>query len=88
MLKRDVRNTGDALAYLLDCTLATIEHYMTLKRPPAGECKRQIGIAQHGLDWCRRFDVDLSSTRARDIGESVGEWYNNGRSEWEKTVGF
>jgi len=39
-----ITSKDHALAYVVDCTLATIEGYLDQKRPPKGELKRQIDI--------------------------------------------
>ena len=39
-----------ALAYMTECTLATIEHLKMKTQPPKGEIERQIDIALVGLD--------------------------------------
>ena len=39
----------DALCYMTECTLATVEHMDLLKRKPAGEFARQKGLADTGL---------------------------------------
>ena len=39
----------DALCYLTECTLATVEHMDLLTRKPAGEFARQKDIANTGL---------------------------------------
>ena len=72
-----MRNEGEALVYLIDCTLATVCGMALNKRRPAGEFRRQISIAQKGLDWAIAFRVPLSS-RPKDVVEkfrgSVNEW--------------
>lgn len=75
MLKRDVRNEGQALAYLIDCTLATVCDMAAKKRRPKYEFERQVSIAQTGILWALEFGVDLSSTRAADVGrDGVRQW--------------
>lgn len=65
----EVNTEGKALAYLLDCTLATVESLAITKSRKQYEYKRQISIAQTTLDWCRQFGVDVSKTRAKKIIE-------------------
>ena len=38
-----------ALAYMTECTLATVEHLEMRTRPPKGEIERQQEIAEIGL---------------------------------------
>lgn len=77
MNMHDVRDPGQALAYITDCTLATVSDLAALARPPKHELLRQIGIAQKAIDWMDRFGVDYSKTRAADVkklGGTVGDW--------------
>lgn len=75
MLKRDVREPGHALAYLIDCTLATVCDMAAKKRRPKHEFERQVSIAQTGILWALEFGIDLSKTRAADIGrDGVMQW--------------
>lgn len=72
-----VKNEGEALMYLIDCTLATVCHMAMLKSRKKGEYQRQIRIAEKGLGWAKAFGVPLTS-RAKDVEEkhdgSVVEW--------------
>lgn len=73
----DVRDTGQALAYITDCTLATVTDLASRTRPPKNELKRQINIAQKAIDWMDAFGVDYSKTRAAEvkvIGGTVEKW--------------
>ncbi|WP_455233406.1 hypothetical protein [Geopseudomonas aromaticivorans] len=77
MSRHRVSDTGGALAYLTDCTLATVCHLAGKKSAPQSELRRQISIAQQGIDWMIRFGVDYSHTRAADVvamGGSVEAW--------------
>jgi len=78
MLTSSVRTEKDALAYLLDCTLATVESLAMRKSRPKGEFERQKQIAQQVLDWCDQFDIDISGTRGEDVrfmcGGDVDKW--------------
>lgn len=67
MLSRDVKNEKEALAFLLDCTLATVETMAMKKSRLKGEFDRQKGIAEKAMGWCVQFNVDISTTRAHDI---------------------
>jgi len=49
----NLRSQEDALAYLTECTLATVCHMAGLSKPPKGELSRQISIAQTGIDWVK-----------------------------------
>lgn len=77
MNMHEVRDAGQALAYVTDCTLATVTDLASLARPPKHELKRQIGIAQKAIDWMDLFKIDYSSTRAHDVknnGGTVEAW--------------
>lgn len=74
---RDIKDPQGALAYVVDCTLATVCDMASKKSAPKGELKRQIGIAQKGLDWMNRFGVDYAHTRGKEVmeqGGSVSAW--------------
>lgn len=66
-----VRTEGDALVYMIDCTLATITQMAMRKSRPVGEFNRQISIAQKGLRWAMEFKVPLDS-RPKDVAEKFG----------------
>ncbi len=62
-----VRTPEEALAYITDCTLATVAHMSMLKSKKKGEFTRQISIAQAAVDWMLLMKVDMSGTRAEDV---------------------
>jgi hypothetical protein len=76
MNQNNVRSPGDALVYLIDCTLATVEHMALKKSRSEGEYRRQQAIAQKGIDWALEFHLDLSSTRANEVQKvgNVAAW--------------
>lgn len=77
MHKDQVRTPEQALAYLVDCTLATISDLASKKSRPKGEFERQIRIAQQGIDWMKEMNIDPSTTRAEEItnqGITVTQW--------------
>lgn len=57
MRKDQVRTPGDALSYLVDCTLATVSSMAMRKSRIKYEYERHISIAQHGVDWMRQMNV-------------------------------
>lgn len=81
MQTHDVRTPDQALAYLVDCTLATVSDMAMKTRRPKFEFERQVGIAQTGIDWMRGMSVDFSGTRAQtivsDFNGSVAKWANS-----------
>jgi len=78
MFKSRVLNPQDALAYVTDCTLATVSDMASKKSSPKGEFGRQVGIAQQAIEWMLEFEVDFSNTRAADVVKnhdgSVAAW--------------
>lgn len=79
MQKHQVRDAGQALAYITDCTLATVCDMAGKKSRPKHEFERQMSIAQRAIDWMQSFGVDFSGTRAADVVEagSVQKWAEN-----------
>lgn len=77
MKRENIRSAEDALAYLLDCSLATVEMMAFKKTRPKNEYVRQISIAQTNYDNCVIFGSDISGTRGADVAlncGSVGIW--------------
>ena len=76
MLKYNVRNPADALAYITDCNLATVESMAKKSKRRKFEFNRQISIAQTAVDWMQQMGVDMSSTRAEEVikSGSVQKW--------------
>lgn len=72
MLKYEVRTPADALAYITDCTLATVCDMASRKRRPKYELERQIGIAQTAITWMKQMGVDFRTTRAADADAEGG----------------
>lgn len=68
----DSRSPEQALAYMADCCLATVEHMALLKSRPKQEYIRQISIAQSAVDWILTMDVEHSKTRVTQIREHRG----------------
>ena len=78
MRKELVRCPADALVYITDCSLATVERLAMLKSRSKHEYSRQISIAQAGVDWLRDFDISVKKTRIEEVlsssGGSVADW--------------
>lgn len=79
MLMPDLVSTPEeALLYVTDCTLATVEWYAGRKSRPAGEFRRQKEMAQRFLNWLLDFDVSVEGSRAEIICDefecSVERW--------------
>jgi hypothetical protein len=76
-MKNYVKTPEQAIAYLVDCSLATVCHMAMLKSRKIGEYERQISIAQTGINWIKEFKIDAAKTRANEIivsNISVAEW--------------
>lgn len=75
MQKHEVRTPSDALAYIVDCQLATVAEMAMKKTRGKFDYQRHIAIAQSGLDWMRGMDVPLDGTRAGKIENGdVAAW--------------
>ena len=77
MQKHHVRTPDQALSYIIDCTLATVADLASRKSRKKSEFKRQIAIAQQGIDWMKAMGVEMSTTRAEKItqdGVTVEQW--------------
>lgn len=81
MRKEFVRTPEEALAHMVDCTLATVCDLASKKSKSKTEYERQISIAQAGVDWMRAMGIRKEGTRAADLpaSGSVTEWAN----QWE-----
>lgn len=79
-----LRNHEDGLAYMIECTLATVAGLLLKKKTPKFELSRQITIAQKGLDCLGKRKYDNSCTRLVKITEqfdnSVQAWADDFRS--------
>jgi hypothetical protein len=82
MLRRNVSTPEDALLYLTDCCLATVEGMAMKKSRIKYEFARQIAIAQEACDWLRDMGINPEGTRAEDIvgKKTVEEWAQQIRS--------
>ena len=76
MMDYQVSDTGMALSYLVNCTLATVCDLAGKKSRSHYELDRQIGIAQKGYDWMIQMGVNLDSRPAevQASNGSVREW--------------
>ena len=75
--KERIHTPEQALAYLIDCTLATVSSMAMKKKRAKYEYERQISLAQTGVDWLVSMKIDPSGTRAQDIIEkkqTVAQW--------------
>lgn len=91
-MKHRVTNPAQALAYITDCTLATVSKMALLKSKNKAEYNRQIGIAQTSIEWMVKFGVSMAGTRAIDVlkAGSVEKWasqYLPDTQESNKVVG-
>lgn len=84
LTSKNIRSRDDALVFLTECCLATLDHLVDLSRPPKQEIERQISIAQTGIDWIKTAESRERSSRVDEVidrGGSVREWLS-GRSNY------
>jgi hypothetical protein len=76
MNQLSVKDPGMALAYITDCTLATVCDLAMKKARAQYEFDRQKSIAQKAINWMVEMNVDFSRTRAADVvnAGSVDAW--------------
>jgi hypothetical protein len=76
MRKEQVHDPAQALAYVTDCTLATVCDLAMKKSKSKSEFARQMSIAQTAVDWMIAMKVDFTGTRAVDVCKagSVVAW--------------
>lgn len=67
MQKHQVDDAGKAVVYLVDCTLATVCTLAMKKSKSKYEFRRQIMIAQTGINWMKAFNLDGATTRAHEV---------------------
>ena len=72
MMKSQVHTPADALAYLTDCTLATVCGMAMRKSRPKGEYERQIAIAEAGVKWMIEMGVPRNETSRAERVEKYG----------------
>lgn len=72
MFKQRVKTPEQALVYLVDCTLATVEDLAMKKSRPKGEYRRQIKIAQTGIDWIKEMNIECDSRPKKVIDDHNG----------------
>lgn len=77
----ETRNIYDALAYLTECTLATVADLKMKKSAPKHETSRQINIAQVGIDWCQNEEINLEAIHATR-GHDVIKKFNGRVKDW------
>lgn len=61
-----LENAGEILIFLVSSTLTTAKHMAGKRSCPKYDLIRQIGIAQAGIDWIKRFGVNCSDCIAAD----------------------
>lgn len=82
MRKENVRNPSDALVYLTDCNLATVEHMAGLKSRNKSEYIRQKEISQTSINWIITMKLNPTNTRA----EEVIDKYNGNVENWSNDL--
>jgi hypothetical protein len=78
MMRSDIRSAGDLVAYLTDCTLATVADLSMKKSASKSETRRQISIAQTAINKGLQLGVSFDRTRAAEViskhGGDCNEW--------------
>ena len=86
MSLNNIQTTEDALEFMIECTLATVDDLSMKKKPPVGEYSRQIRIAQRGLDHLP--DSRSCSGRTHNVihvfGRSVSRYADSIYGRWHK----
>jgi hypothetical protein len=72
MMQHQIRSPEDIVAYITDCTLATVCDLSMKKSASKSERLRQISIAQTALDKGLQCGVSFRGTRAAVIIERYG----------------
>jgi hypothetical protein len=78
-----IKTESDAIIYLTECTLATVESIAMRKNYPVGERKSHISLAQKAINIVKWFGIISSPTISPRIEEvivkydlNVELWYN------------
>jgi hypothetical protein len=58
-------DAGAALCYMVECTMATLEHQRDIKRTSKSEIARLERIVAQGLHSCRKFDLAETAAFSR-----------------------
>ena len=66
-MKYDVRDAASLVAYLTDCTLATVCDLSMKKSASKSETRRQVSIAQFSIDRGLACGVSFKGTRAEKV---------------------
>lgn len=72
MMRHQIRSAGDVVAYITDCTLATVADLRMKKSASKSETLRQISIAQTAIDHGRLHGVSFKGTRAQQVMDRYG----------------
>lgn len=87
-----------AIAYLTECTLATIAITLTQRGASRAYLERHIDIAQYGVDYLRSVGIDTASIRhlprlchlldceTKPQGETKSLDENNSVNNWVKSL--
>ena len=54
---RDFNDANEALCYMVECTMATLEYIRDVKRTPKHEITRQESIVSSGVGACRKLKL-------------------------------
>jgi hypothetical protein len=70
MWVHQISDPSKLVAYITDCTLATVASLRMTRSASKNETKRQIAIAQVAVNKGRQMGVNFSTTRAADVIEN------------------
>jgi hypothetical protein len=86
LTKGRVHNSSEALVYMTECTLATVDMLSDKSRPPKHELERQIDLAQSAIDWIRMFRLQDLAERSPSVW-SVLNHHHGCVAAWAKRGG-
>lgn len=72
-MTKQFRTAEEAVVYMTECALATVENMAMRKRFPVGEFNRQVDIAQAGVTFIRNNRITSSGRVAEVISDFNGE---------------
>lgn len=79
-------SAAEALAYQLDCDIATLEWYRFVKKFSQADIRRQAAIVRTGLANCRLYVTEDQARAAR--AHRVVEWLRGERNETGESDGL
>ena len=81
MMRSEVRTPEDALAYLVDCQLATVLHVIGKRSSAKCDIERHVEIGQLGVNWLLEHKISLEGTMA----DKIARQHNGDVAHWAET---